>query len=100
MLIRSQDLKRIMNIDTIDVIEVYFGEISTTVNGKEYILGNYSTSEKAIKVLDMIQASYAQLNNPYNTRAGFDENPVFQMPTEEELDEPTSEDIINDVLNM
>ena len=61
MLIRSQDKKMIINTDNLDAIcignknaiSAYSGDISTRST-----IAIYSTEEKAIKVLDMIQNTY------------------------------------------
>lgn len=59
MIIRSQNKNVIMNMDGVDSIvninkEVHFFNGGTDSSG---ILGTYSTEEKAIKVLDMIQGA-------------------------------------------
>lgn len=57
MIIRSQHKKNIVNLDNIDSIYANeYGEINAyNGNGNSRILmGQYSTEEKAIKVLDMI----------------------------------------------
>lgn len=112
MLIRSQNRKELHNMEKIAMIEVipefqsdkYLVEIN-----HQKSIGEYSTKEKAIKVLDMISTEYerslysdsgfdqsANILRPYT----FVRNTVFQMPTEEELDNPTAEDIINDITEM
>ena len=63
MLIRSQDKEMIINMDAtnhIYVREVYrpSGNL-IDISSDEMRLGYYSTKEKAIKVLDMIQEAYA-----------------------------------------
>ena len=63
MLIRSQDKKMIINTDNLDAIcienknaiSAYSGDISTRST-----IAIYSTEEKAIKVLDMIEEAYAR----------------------------------------
>ena len=63
MLIRSQDKKMIINTDNLDAIcignknaiSAYSGDISTRST-----IAIYSTEEKAIKVLDMIQDACAK----------------------------------------
>lgn len=59
MLIRSQDKKRIANIGTCNLITIIdcFGETkNVTIDGM--VIGTYSTEEKAIEVLDIIQEGY------------------------------------------
>ena len=60
MLIRSQNKEVLVTLELLLDIEVSGGIISTR---KDYgwccLLGEYSTKEKAMKVLDMIQEAYA-----------------------------------------
>lgn len=60
MLIRSQNKELLVTLEFLLDIEVSGGIISTR---KDYgwccLLGEYSTKEKAMKVLDMIQEAYA-----------------------------------------
>ncbi len=63
MLIRSQDSEILININTLAGIEITKGSVKTTITsyttGCTYLLGEYSTKAKAMKVLDMIQEAYA-----------------------------------------
>lgn len=87
MLIRSQDKKSI----TTDLnLEIFVNE-----DRNEYVIGNitrgrlgtYSTEEKAIKVLDMIQNAY--VNYKYSKWVGYERETVidciFEMPQDEEV---------------
>lgn len=60
MLIRSQNKELLVTLELLLDIEVSGGIINTR---KDYgwccLLGEYSTKEKAMKVLDMIQEAYA-----------------------------------------
>jgi hypothetical protein len=62
MLIRSQDKEMIINMDATN--HIYVGEAYQPsgslfdINSDEMRLGYYSTKEKAIKVLNMIQEAY------------------------------------------
>lgn len=68
MLIRSQDKKNLINLDNVQSIYVnssYYTNIPTVMVGfndsdpdSYLIIGKYSTKEKAIKALDMIQQEY------------------------------------------
>ena len=58
MLIRSQDKKRIVNMDNIENITIDKKDIYAEGINALYDLGEYTTEEKAIKVLDMIQECY------------------------------------------
>ena len=90
MIIRSQDKKGIINFNNIDTIGIepnccgcdvvgYNGTQESCVK-----LGEYSTEEKAIKVLDMIQNAYEEANSVC-TMSGFVANTVFQMPQDSEV---------------
>ena len=62
MLIRSQDSEILINFNTLAGIEIAEGPIKTIITsyitGCSYLLGEYSTKAKAMKVLDMIQEAY------------------------------------------
>lgn len=61
MLIRSQDKEILANMEGPIAIEILDnGKGRATMYWKDsYVLGDYSSKEKAIKVLDMIQEAYA-----------------------------------------
>ena len=63
MLIRSQDKEILVNFNVSDGIEIAEGTTKTVVTsyitGCSYLLGEYSTKKKAIKVLDMLQEACA-----------------------------------------
>jgi hypothetical protein len=60
MLIRSQNKEVLVAFENLLNIEVSGGVISTRVdNGWSCLLGEYSAKAKALKVLDMIQETYA-----------------------------------------
>ena len=63
MLIRSQNKETLVNFNVSAGIEIAEGTTKTVVTsyitGCSYLLGEYSTREKAMKVLDMIQEAYA-----------------------------------------
>ena len=63
MLIRSQNKEILVNFDVSAGIEIAEGTTKTVITsyitGCSYLLGEYSTKAKAIKVLDMIQEAYA-----------------------------------------
>lgn len=60
MLIRSQDKRILINMNNVSSIEVGDNELRIFADDGEtiYDLGSYSTKEKAMKVLDMIQEAY------------------------------------------
>ena len=63
MLIRSQNKELLVNFNVSAGIEIEERNTKTVVTsyitGCSYLLGEYSTKEKALKVLDMIQKAYA-----------------------------------------
>lgn len=86
MLIRSQDKKSLINMDNVTDLSVktYVGDseiMACYTTDQEYYqcIGKYSDKSKAIKVLDMIQDAYKS-----NSIDG--DFPVFQMPSDEELE--------------
>lgn len=101
MLIRSQDKEYLCNLNTIYGIsyeETHGYKKGKTVSTNHEIcvdtgvvdsIGVYSTKEKALKVLDMIQEEY-QYNERCKARgeeAGTIPSYVFQMPKDEEVEE-------------
>lgn len=81
MIIRSQDKKKIYNFEQIRRI---FVDTNMIIVDDVSILGEYSTEEKAIKVLDMIQKAYSKANY-YFISNGFVQNVVFEMPQDSEV---------------
>lgn len=63
MLIKSQNKEVLINLNSMVGIEIAEGPIKTIITsyitGCSYLLGEYSTKAKAMKVLDMIQEAYA-----------------------------------------
>lgn len=99
MIIRSQDKKEIHNLDRVSNIAVLpcLGNENVfliEVN-RQHTIGTYSTEEKAIKVLDMIQKEYEKhiygqggamaTADYYVPPFAFIPPKVFQMPTDEEI---------------
>lgn len=98
MLIRSQDKKKLCKLGTFEILEkiktnakrerkVVGFYILTGDKEKELIIGGYSTEEKAIKVLDMIENFYANIE--YTKFMGCDREEIasciFHMPQDEEV---------------
>ena len=95
MLIRAQDKVEIVNLD--NIVSIYAHVIKPKDKGikEEYEtdiqyhegnlnnrwLGRYSSKEKALKVLDMIQDAYME-GSEWLTAAG----KVFVMPADDEVD--------------
>lgn len=114
MLIRSQNKEILVNFNVSAGIEIAEGTTKTVVTsyitGCSYLLGEYSTREKAMKVLDMIQEAYEeykitctfltgftghraivesndiQVNGFKELVKSFKKNMVFQMPEDSEVE--------------
>lgn len=89
MLIRSQDKKTLVNLDNVARITIEHIRDSDYRIAAGYIyIGTYSTEEKAIKVLDMIQKEYRKetdLCHDTNILFCVPKNIVFQMPQDSEV---------------
>ena len=97
MLIRSQDKKKLipmMPLDTTGILRFDKGEKDKltgyaiyAVENTNIILGTYSTEEKAIKVLDMIEGFYANFEfcKIWGSDVAEFYNAIFQMPKDEEV---------------
>ena len=91
MLIRTQSKRRLINLNTISSIEIDTNDNSIYAKnrGIYYFLGEYSTEEKALKVLDMIEE---RTNEPiYINDIGGNEYakypaPSFHMPQDNEVE--------------
>lgn len=79
MWIRSQDKKNLANGEIIyflgDCLTVRCGKVGTN-DEYDLILATYSTKEKALKVLDMIQKEVSLTND----------NGVYVMPQDDEVE--------------
>ena len=88
MIIRSQNKKAIVNLNMIDTIEERDNQIRYfSGGGMETVglLGQYSTEEKAIKVLDMIEKLYVE--SVWTEGKTIIANRVcFEMPSDEEVE--------------
>lgn len=95
MLIRSQGKMGIINLDCVEAVGIVDEYIIRAYAGNTvYGLGEYSTEEKALKVLDMIQKKYLEYENfggkvlnQYSAVSPFSFVPpkVFQMPQDSEV---------------
>ena len=91
MLIRTQDKRNL--VDTTGLVIGVNQHVRYADTPKEMyqfnvecaapVLGRYSTYNKAIKVLDMIQETYIDANREYP--GAFVANTVFEMPADEEV---------------
>ena len=95
MWIRSQDRKDLIKTENISVVDrASTFDIETDTKESTFTLGEYSTEEKALKVLDMIQKEILKVNcvlSPINNgevvrMLGYAEPPkVFEMPQDSEV---------------
>ena len=86
MLIRSQDKSRLINLD--NTRELRFWECAQGFNVTDCVcpIGHYSTKEKAMKVLDMIQEAYCKFMSVKNDDAWGGKESVFCMPADSEVE--------------
>jgi hypothetical protein len=91
MLIRSQNKEILVNFNVSAGIEIAEGTTKTVVTsyitGCSYLLGEYSTKAKAMKVLDMIQEAYCKFMSVKNDDAWDGKESVFYMPENSEVEE-------------
>ena len=77
MLIRSQDNKKITNDLCLEIIENEYTHRFEIFNNSLGVIGEYSTEEKAIKVLDEIFRAFRNM--------AFVDVVTFQMPQDNEV---------------
>ena len=106
MLIRSQNKEILLNMDRVATVELGADGLKITAGTDDttYVLGDYSTKDKALRVLDMIKKSCAyEKTIQYTTMAmkkdldemdsfsilqvrdDLMEDAVFQMPKDEDV---------------
>ena len=88
MLIRSQDKKSFTT--NLDLLVMEIAKRHEIVDGKKNTVAIYSTEDKAIKVLDMIQEKFQEpiyQNDIGDNEIAIYKNVVFQMPKDEEVEE-------------
>lgn len=75
MLIRSQDKEILINFNNSPAIKIMGTKGDVTIicsdTYETFVIGNYSTKEKAIKVLDMIQEAYEEYKIACTFLTGF-----------------------------
>lgn len=88
MLIRSQDKEILANMEGPIAIEILDnGKGRATMYWKDsYVLGHYSSKEKAMKVLDMIQEAYEEYETERIYKEGVFKIRTFQMPEDSEVE--------------
>ena len=90
MLIRSQNKELLVNFNVSAGIEIEELNTKTVVTsyitGCSYLLGEYSTKAKAMKVLDMIQEAYERYEYEKVFKTGLTLFETFQMPEDSEVE--------------
>lgn len=90
MLIISQNKEVLVNFDVSAGIEIAEGTTKTVITsyitGCSYLLGEYSTKAKAMKVLDMIREAYEGYDTERIYREGNYSIESFQMPEDSEVE--------------
>lgn len=89
MLIRSQNGKKLFNLNNIDLIEIVSLQsrfsIETCCNKRLCMIGAYSTEEKALKVLDMIAETYGDYTLAISGCQTTYQPSLYQMPVDSEV---------------
>lgn len=98
MLIRSQDKEILINFNNSPAIKIMGTKGDVTIicsdTYETFVIGNYSTREKAMKVLDMIQEAYSEYQIMLNFSVSYlhefkektDGFAIFQMPEDSEVE--------------
>lgn len=98
MLIRSQDKEILINFNNSPAIKIMGTKGDVTIicsdTYETFVIGNYSTREKVIKVLDMIQEAYSEYQIMLNFSVSYlhefkektDGFAIFQMPEDSEVE--------------
>lgn len=90
MLIRSQDKRMIVNFDNICTVSAFSEKDSEDIYVEDgtgsLMVGKYSTKEKAMKVLDMIQEAYCKFMSVKNDDAWDGKESAFYMPEDSEVE--------------
>ena len=85
MLIRSQDRTKLVDIAGKTIAIDRANAIGITYANSNVLLGKYTSKEKVIKVLDMIQETYKQQKTEIIYREGIYDIGTFQMPEDNEV---------------
>lgn len=79
--IRSQDKENLINVNKLEITD-FCDTYKNAIWGDDILLGKYSSKEKALKVLDMIQEL---IKNMYVGMTNYMGKP-FQMPLDSEVE--------------
>ena len=85
MLIRSQDKSRLISLN--NTRELRFWECAQGFDITDCVcpIGHYSTKQKAMKVLDMVQDAYERYEYEKVFKTGLTLFETFQMPEDSEV---------------
>lgn len=87
MWIRSQDKTKLLKVEDVRILD-YSDSYSNIWANNNCNLGKYSTKEKALKVMDIIQTRIIQNETIYAhgfSGSGVRDYNIFQMPADEEV---------------
>lgn len=96
MLIRSQDKKTLTKFESVSISNKYkrnakgdrdiigYKVFASYGDTTDFVVGEYSTEEKAVKVLDMIMKHYDKVMDARHWNDEYQEN-YFIMPSDEEV---------------
>ena len=91
MLIRSQNKEVLVNVDNLAGMELEEAMATPVIvccnSGCAYVLGKYSSRERAKKVLDMLQEAYTGCVAINSISAGLTANEVFSINAGENKEE-------------
>lgn len=89
MLIRSQNKRMIVNFENVCTVSAFSEKDSEDIyiedGAGSLMVGRYSTKEKSMKVLDMIQEVYCEFMSVKNDDAWDGKESVFYMPVDGEV---------------
>lgn len=85
MLIRSQDRTKLVDIAGKTISIDHANAIGITYANSNVLLGKYTSKEKAMKILDIIQKIYKQEITEIIYREGIYDTGTFQMPKDSEV---------------
>lgn len=87
MLIRTQDKTELINLDNVIRILVEYKRVMVdTVDNEIFTtIGEYSTDEKALKVLDKIENTYVRFQQRYGSSTS-NRDCIYNMPQEDKID--------------
>ena len=71
------------------VVYVEYESIIVKVGDERYVMGNYSTEEKAVKSMEMLREKYLLYKSATNEKSFYEffDNPkVFQFPQDDEIE--------------